>query len=182
MLKKNCKGRKVLYFTSIVVLVVALTGCQLEENISYDGMWLGGTWSNEIGGDSFIVDLETLQFEYDDGGWGMGYSGKIRGITTFNTNGTAGVIFIRYSETGKPTDWDWSDFDNPIPIPIEGDYIGIYFRNLTNTTGQFAVPAEEYEDGKFRTPAKATLTEARAAFIEGVMSDYVSFWVTYTKE
>jgi len=168
-------------------MLIVFTGCQMDDDL-FEGIWLDkswldgsrleGTWESPQGGDSFIINMGTLQLEYDDGGWGMDYSGNIQGIMLFNASGTAGVIFIEYSETGKPTDWDWSDSDNPVPIPVEGDFVGIFFRNLTSTSGQFAAPA----DKNFRTPAQTTLEQAKSAFTEDTAGNYVSVWVTYEKK
>jgi len=171
-----------IYFMCLVVMVIIfLLGCQLGDDPDFDGIWLdktwvdgswlNGTWSTEY--DSYSINTQNLILEYDDGGWGMGFTGNIVGIMLFNTSGTAGIVFIEY--TAKPVDYSTE-------MEPDGDFIGIYFRNLSDTSGQFASPAEEYEKDKFRTPAKATLEEAKAAFTEDLLGDYISFWATYTKE
>jgi len=149
-----------------------------DEGVWITGPWpyLYGEWATEF--DSYIINTVTGRLEYDDGGWGMGFSGEIQGMLLFTRASTSGVIFIRYSEDGRPTDWDWSDPENPIAIPIDGDYIGVFFRNLTDTSGQFANPV----DANFRTPAQQTLAAARLAFTVDTMGDYVSFWATYTRQ
>ena len=162
--------------TIFVVFALVFSGCDTEPN--GDPPSLHGTWADF---DSFIININDGTLEYDDGGdFGMGYTGTILKVTRFNSEGTAGVILIKYDSDNKPSDFDWSDPENPIPIAIPGDYIGIFFRNLTNTTGQFANPINEH----MLTPAKSSLVEAEETFTLDSMNDFVS-WVhaaTYTKQ
>ncbi|MDR2543783.1 MAG: hypothetical protein LBC80_10105 [Treponema sp.] len=175
MFRKNRIGKKAFGFSLVLALMV-FTGCTLEEGTSLGGIWLGGTWSTQY--DRFIIDMEELELVneyYDgDGGWDVAYSGDIIGISMFDPTATAGVIFIFYDQ--KPIDWDTQ-------APPAENIIGIYFRNLTSTTGQFASPVEEDDDENIVTPAKASLAEAKAAFTKDEMDDYIRFgWVTYQKQ
>jgi hypothetical protein len=69
--------------------------------------------------------------------------------------------------------------ENPKPITISGDYIGVYFKDLTNTSAQIANPVDHVT---YLTPAKVTLTEAKATFTADKMQDFVSQWATYQKQ
>jgi hypothetical protein len=143
------------------------SGCSPEPND--DPPSLHGTWADF---DSFIININDGTFEYDDGGdFGMSYTGTILKVTRFNSEGTSGVILIRYDSDNKPTDFGEDD-------PVAGDYIGIFFRNLTDTTGQFANPVDE----DFKTPAKSSLTEAETTFTLDKMGDFVSMWATYVRQ
>jgi hypothetical protein len=158
-----------------IVFTLLFVGCSLdgkpaaqqqEETIS---VTLDGTWMSDFG-DGFVVKLNAETFEYDDGGgFGAGYDGTIEEIVRFNNRGTAGVIFIKY--VNKPIRWDTEE-------EPEGDYIGIYFRNLTTTQGSFAVPFTEEDP----IPAKASLEEAKNSFTEDKVGDYISYWAVYIKQ
>jgi len=159
-------------FAAIFVFVFLVTGClkEPEPDPVDPGLSLNGNWHSEY--DAYIVNLINNTFEYDDGGWDFGFTGNIHEIVKFNNAGSAGIVFIEY--TIKPIDWDTG-------IPPEGDFIGIYFRNLTTTTVEFAVPAENVS-GDYITPAKTSLANAKAAFTEGTTGDYISYWGVYVKQ
>ena len=156
-----------LFFMSAVLFIGCPTEEEEDSNPSLHGRWTASY------GDAYIINLNSQTLEYDDGGWGTGFEGDILKIAKFDSKGTAGIIFIEY--TAKPVDYDTA-------IEPAGDYIGIYFRNLTRATGQFAPPIEEYEAGKYKTPAKASLAETEASFNLDNMGNFVSFWVTYEKQ
>ena len=151
----------------VFVIVAALTGCSepVEDPVS-----LNGSWASEF--DEYIIDLDGETLEYD-GGYGFYYSGNILDINYFDTSRTAGIIFIEYKT--KPIDFDTGK-------EPDGDYIGIYFRYLTSTAGAFASPAEIDKDGKYVTPAKESLEEAKKSFTKDNVGDYVSFWSVCRKQ
>ncbi|MCL1836452.1 MAG: hypothetical protein FWG46_02765 [Treponema sp.] len=154
--------------------VILFTGCDLDDDFEINhelNPMLEGTWKTQW--DGYIIDLNANTLEYDDGGWDLDFKGTIVGVVNFNSENTAGIIFIQYSK--KPTDYDTG-------LPPDGDYVGIYFKELTGTAGQFAPPVEEYDPGEYRTPAKATLEEAKEIFTAGTMGDFVLYWATYEKQ
>ena len=164
-------------FAGLVLIAVSLsvTGCELddeeyEESFEPNPM-LEGEWRTEW--DGYIINLGATTLEYVDGGYGVGFDGTIVKVVNFNSVRTAGIIFIKYGN--KPVDYSTG-------VPPEGDYIGIYFKDLTSATGQFASPVEEYDSDTYLTPAKATQAEAEQTFTEGKAGDYVLSWVTYEKQ
>jgi hypothetical protein len=163
------------YHTKVVAALLLLlafmfTGCSDNPNDN-DSVTLNGTWVSDFG-DGYTININAETLEYDDGGYGIGFDGTILKINKFDNAGTAGIIFIEYVD--KPI--DFSTGTEPA-----GDFIGIYFRNLTSTTVQFASPVEEYEPEKYRTPAKNSLEEAENSFTVDSANNYVSFWGTYSK-
>ena len=171
-----CKIVKVvlLFF---VLSSLLLSGCRTEENELYDELWteenslytLAGTWATEY--DKFIIDLDTQTIEYDDGGWGMGYSGIILEIRKFRENGSAGVILIEYIT--KPTDY-------ATEAPPEGNFTGIYFKDVSGSTGQFSSPTEII-NGKVVTAARTSAADSKKTFSGDAAGSFVSIWSTYTK-
>ena len=151
----------------------------MEDNGEYDELWteagssytLGGEWRAEH--DGYIINISGNLLEYNDGGWGSGFDGTILEIRKFNRSGTVGIIFIEYNN--KPVDFTTG-------VEPAGNFIGIYFRNLTAATGQFASPIEEFESDQFRTPAKVTLAEAKRTFTQGNTGNYVSYWGSYERQ
>jgi hypothetical protein len=151
-------------------------GCSEPDESSFDGIWLESTWVDgtwldgkweSTFDDSYTIDTRELTLKYDDG-WDSGYSGNISGIMLFNNNGSAGVIIIEY--TDKP--YYFGTEDQPI-----GNYIGVYFRNLTKTQGEFTTASTEAD----RIPAKATLDEAKKTFTIDTVGNFTLFWGTYEK-
>jgi hypothetical protein len=161
--------KKNLCASIFLITMLAAAGCTLDNDnsgkISLDGIWLSDY------GDGFIIDLIDNTLAYDFGGGYIGYSGNIKEIKNFNSSGTAGIIFIEY--TIKPVDYNTSE-------EPAGNFIGIYFRNLTAASGQFASPSGPAPD--YITPAQVSLTEAKSSFTEGTMGDYISYWAAYVKQ
>ena len=132
---------------------------------------LHGTWSftGEYGTDRWIIaaaDLNSQKLSYDMDA-DIFFEGIIREVRIFG--GNSGVIFIKY--TKKPTDYGAAN-------PVEGDYVGIFFRSLSAASGQFAQPV----NGDYTTPAQPTLDAALDAFTADTMADYVSEWSTYVRQ
>jgi len=151
----------------IILIIFIAAGCMEPDEVGD----LNGTWSTFY--DSYMICLENNLLVYDDGGWGTEYSGTILDVIEFNDNKSSGIIFIKY--INKPT--DFSTETQPA-----GDYIGIYFRNLTFNIVELSTPTEEYASELFRTPAKATLEEAKLTFTVDTVGDYISYWGTYIKQ
>jgi hypothetical protein len=120
-------------------------------------------------GDGYIININAGTLKYADGGFGTGYDGTIEEIVKFNNSGTAGVILIKY--INKPFYFDTED-------QPAGNYIGIYFRRLTSSQGEFSTPYTEEDP----IPAKAGLEEAKASFTEDKTGDYISFWSVCVKK
>jgi hypothetical protein len=154
-----------------IVLLAAFLfmGCSTESDNAGD---LDGVWLSNYG-DGFIIDLIDNTLAYDFGGGFIGYSGAIKEIIYFGGVKTAGVIFIEY--TIKPVDYDTG-------TEPAGDFIGIYFRKLTGSTGEFASPVGTDGEGNYITPAKTSLEEAKTSFTEETAGDDVLYWVTYVKQ
>jgi hypothetical protein len=151
----------------ILLAVILLAACQMDDgNASSDNPSLNGTWISAY--DGYIIDLKAKILEYDDG-FGGGYDGNIIEIKMFNNNSTVGIIFIKY--ISKP--YYYGTDNQPA-----GDYIGIYFRKLTDKQGEFAPPSTN-EDW---IPAKSSLEEAKNTFTEGEMGSFVSFWSVCIKQ
>ena len=152
----------------ILFAAVLLIACPMEESSESGGgiESLHGKWAAGFG-DYFEIhaELKTLYY-YDGGNFGSSYRGNIMEVVFFT--GNAGVILIEFTE--KPI--DFSLMDEP-----EGDFIGIYFRNLTETSGEFGLAT----DSDFSIPAKNSLQEAKAAFTEGAMGGYFTVPAVYTK-
>jgi hypothetical protein len=131
---------------------------------------INGAWKDNSGGDIYIINLSSKTLEYDDGGWDMGYKGNIKEIVYFNNKGTAGIIFIEY--TKKPIDYGTG-------LPPGGNFIGIYFRNLTSKQGDFTTPSNYPTEP---IPATSTLQEAKNKFTEDTMGTYTAFWSVCVKQ
>ena len=164
---------------ALLLTALVFTGCPMspgpdpwtaEQEWIYEN--LHGTWSAaNLGGDSWVIDAADNNFQtlaYDMGS-GIAFEGRILEVQLFDDDGSVGVILIRYRE--RPTDWEQSE-------PVAGDYIGVFFSNLTATTGQFAAPVDE----NWLTPAQTSLAAARRAFTVDTMGDYVGVWATYVRQ
>jgi len=136
--------------------------------ISVTGSWsrLDGTWdaTNVPGiGDDFTFDTAARIFER--GGFGS-WDGTIPGILLFDTDGSAGLVFIRFGEE-RPSNFpppDWT------PVPVDGNYTAIAFRVATGGF-QFA----ELADENLEMPTTDTLQEARNRFTVDTVDGYVSW-------
>ena len=165
---------------SCLFAALLLGSCTMEPEPPYNELWtkesssytLAGTWVSTYD-DAWTINLTENTLEYDDGGgYGLSFSGNIREIRKFKKDGTIGIIFIEY--TGKPTDYATG-------APPKGDFTGIYFRELTAATGQFASPVEN-KSGLTITAARDTLAAAKKAFTGDKMGNFVTAPATYTKK
>ena len=76
----------------VLSVSILFAACSLDDDD--DEVSLDGTWVSDFG-DGYIINLSTQTLEYDDG-FGGGFDGTIKEIITFNSSGTAGVIFIKF--------------------------------------------------------------------------------------
>jgi len=141
-----------------VLLTGLLLGCEepREENPSLDG-----TWASEFG-ETFTIDLTAKTYSNPaDGEWGdYSLNGNIKEIITFNSSGTAGIIYIEITFKG----------DDFLTDGI-GNFTGVHFTNLTNTTVEFSNPSVgEYPNSK--TPTTSTLADAKNKFTVDKVGDY----------
>jgi len=163
---KECLMNLVKNFFCLALVLAAsllLIGCPLEEDdpavkIPVYGL-LHGTWVGQYG-ERFIINLNNNTFSHDFGDYvSFCYSAAIREIVKFNNAGTAGIIFIEYTNT---VDW-WS-------TTTGGNFTGVYFDNLTNTTVNISNAVDE--SAGYATPTTSSLTSAKALFTEGTIGDY----------
>ena len=162
-----------LFKKSLVILVLAasflLFSCSEPGDSEFYGMWLDGKWYTQY--DGYIIKMDELTLEYDDGGYGFDWKGDIGGVVLFNTNGTAGVILIEF--TKKPVDFDTQ-------AEPAGDFSAVYFRNMT-ATGMELANVAEIDGGNTITSTANTLTAAKSKYTAGAVGNFVSFWAACEK-
>ncbi|MCL2759425.1 MAG: hypothetical protein FWD22_04370 [Treponema sp.] len=122
---------------------------------------LHGTWISQFD-EKFVIDLNnnTIQHDYIGNYPDFCFSGTIHEIVKLTNNGSAGIIFIEY--TNKAGWWGTGD----------GNFTGVYYNNLTDTTIVIANASEEFPPGEYITPTTTTLAAAKARFTEGTIYDY----------
>ena len=171
--------------TLFVVFTVLFVGCKQEPDDDYidDHIFndaLIGTWKDTSAGDGYIIENRGTKtsLSYDYGGGYIGYAGTIRYVAHFNSSKTAGVIIFEYDPDNKQTYYD--SFDNygdpDHEIPLKGDYIGVYYKNLK--PGVSVQIGTAYAEGG---PEEPTLWAAIKAFTEHKEGDYMSYYGIYTK-
>jgi len=145
-------------------------GC--DTNGASGEAWVTGSWSrldstfeatnlDPGNGDTFAFDTAARTFER--GGFGP-WDGAIPGILLFDTDGNAGLVFVRFGEE-RPNNFpppDWA------PVPVEGNYTAIAFRVAT---GGFQLA--ELADENWEMPTTDTLQEARNRFTVDTVDGYV---------
>ena len=149
-------------FLGVCLLIGALgfVGCDLlgktdeteKPDLGGNISALVGTWDS--GSDSYTITTTTIV--YDDGSngeWGFSYKGNICHVSNFNA--VSGVVIIEYTEA--PTSG------------TSGNFIGIYYRDLTATTVKLA---NSYDPEGTET---ATLDTAKAKFTQGNADTLVSW-------
>jgi hypothetical protein len=130
------------------------------------------TWLSEYF-DGYTITASKLS--YDDGfGGGGSYAGTIRYVSNFTS--TAGVIIIEYDAGRKPVYYDsYENYGDPAHIvPLKGNFIGIYYKNLN--PGVSVQIGGAYIDGGAE---KATLDAAKTEFTLGKEGTYISYYGTY---
>jgi hypothetical protein len=167
-----------LFIVSFLFTALLFTGCKQEadEKPGFElDKRLIGTWTSTYD-DSYVITNTHLT--YDDG-YGGGYAGTIRAVTT---SGTAGVIIIEYDANKKPTYYDsYDNYGDPDHIvPLNGNFVGIYYESLTPNTsvnmGQ-AVNLSTYTGAE-----TATLNQAKNKFTLGTKGDFIGEMGVYEKK
>jgi len=155
-------SRRAFALSVLLCLSLALlfTGCSTDGDggggvgLSSDliGRWAStGSW----GTDGYSIDTKKASYFYDDSTM---YAGTIRHVENFTDS--AGVIIIEYDK----------EYDNP-----DGNFIGIYFKNLTPGVSVQMGIATLYP----ATTEEATLNAAVAAFTLGNEGKYMSYYGLY---
>jgi len=146
MRRDGAKAAKCVRYLCVLFLFTnfLFMGCEdpKDENPS-----LHGTWESEYG-EVFIIDLTKKTYSNPaDGEWGD-YSlyGNIKEIVTFNSNGTAGIIYIEITSKG-----------DVLLTNGTGNFTGVHFINLTDTTVEISAAVDE----SYATPVRETLAQAK---------------------
>ena len=156
------QARNVFAFAALSFLFTALlfTGCgDGGGNTVSTGskVSLNGTWVSEYG-EKWIINLNNNSLDcpsedYPD----YAYAGTISEVEYFNNNNTTGIIFIELASTGAS-----------FAKSGEGNFTGIYFTNLTNTTVEISTAA----DTSYATPVRETLAKAKELLNVDSVSTY----------
>ena len=165
-------GAKFVKRNLCIMVMMLLTGflllsCQEPETeqLSIDGTWISG-W-----GERWVINLDsnTIRSDGESGGfeW-FNYTADIHDIVYFT--GSAGIIFIEYTETG--TFWSKG----------EGNFTGVYFGSLTDTTVEIADASEVIPPDTYITPAATTLALAKSKFTAGTINEYFAITSACVRE
>jgi hypothetical protein len=149
----------------LIIPVLLITGCSTDPE---EPGALHGTWVSEFD-ERFTIDLtkNTLQHDYVGEFTAFCFEGNIHQIVFFNS--TTGIIFIEYTDKA---DW-W--------VTKTGNFTGIYFRYLTNTTVELAnAAAGEWPDSY--TPTTMNLPDAKTKFTVDTVSEYFSMTSACVKQ
>jgi hypothetical protein len=174
-------ARNVFAFVALSFLFTALlfTGCQdggggtLPKNDNKLDSNLIGTWTDPQFSDGYTITATHLT--YADWQGEISYAGSIRYATSFSN--TAGVIIIEYDADHKAKYYtDFDDDWNPIgdPLPLEGDFLGIYYQNLKS--GESVQISGAIDPITYLGVEAATLNAAISKFTVDAANDYVSMW------
>lgn len=138
----------------LIFVSIIFSSCNFNkpENSSLVGTWLSPY------GDGYIITENSLT--YDDGGWGLGWTGKI--IET--TGSSSGYIYIQYETVGDKK-----------PSNSVGKYTTIHFENLS----EFAVQLADSHKADGISFAE-TLEQAKTEFT--VENGYFAFHGEYVKK
>jgi len=155
-------SRNVFAFVALSLLLTALlfTGCgdgggtPTESRTSLDG-----TWKSEYD-ELFIINLTAKTYSNPaDGAWGdYSLNGNIKEIVTFNSSGSAGIIYIEITSKG-----------NYFSTSGTGNFTGVHFINLTDTTVEISTAADAIT---YKTPVYSTLADAKSALNENSVQMY----------
>jgi len=168
--RRRC-ARNVFTFVTLSFLFTALlfTGCEdgggtpTESRTSLDG-----TWKSEYG-EVFIIDLTAKTYSNPaDGEWGdYSLNGDIKEIVTFNSSGSAGIIYIEITSKGDALSTNGT-----------GSFTGVHFINLTDTTVEISAAADE----TYATPVRTTLELAKDLLNEDSVQTYFAMTSACTKQ
>jgi len=145
-----------LQFLLLMIFILQFSNCDLNGTDNSD--YPEGSWSS--GSDSYEISATILN--YDDGSngqWGMSYSGKIHHKSRFNDK--AGVLIIEYTEP---------------PAFAVGNFIGIYYRDLSKDTVKLANP---YDPEGTET---STLADALQKFTKANEGKMVNWSIVQTQK
>jgi len=167
-------AQNVFAFVALSFLFTALlfTGCQdgggTPPPSTGNNPSLDGTWKSEYG-EVFIIDLTAMTYKNPaDGEWGdYSLNGDIKEIAKFNSSGSAGIIYIEITSKG-----------NDFSTNGTGNFTGVHFINLTNTTVEIAAAANE----TYATPVYSTLADAKSALNENSVQTYFAMTSACTKQ
>ena len=154
---------------------LALAGCSNSNN-DVTFAWISGTW-NSAQSDGYVITGGHLSYGYSGT---ISYQGNIQYVEYFTPD--SGVIIFEYDANGKPQYYEGYDENyNPIGNPQDppGDFIAVYFKNLTASTGQFATA---YDASKPLGCEVGTLAAAKDTFTLQALDSFVSYWGGYTKQ
>jgi hypothetical protein len=138
------------------------------------GTWTDSSWSDTGDYDGYTIGSNN--FSYIFGGTDyefMGFAGNIVYVSNFYYN--SGVIIIEYDPDHKAS--YYGPAPDYAPLPLKGDYIGIYYKNL--------VPGVLVEMGVANEPGgaeKTSLVEAINAFTLGNEGAYMTHYGTYIRQ
>ncbi len=172
ILRRSVFTLTVLFCLSSALLI----GCKMDDDDKFvDDHKLNnkliGTWADTNSGDSYIITGDHLTYQF---GTTINYAGTIEYVSNFSDS--AGVIIIKYDAEHRSIYYADDHYGDPDYIlDLKGDYLGVYFKELTPGSvqigGVYAAGGAE----------EATLNDAKAAFTSGNEGDYMSWYGTYTK-
>ena len=153
--------------------------CKDEDNFVDDNQLnanLIGTWTSNNGDwgiDGYKITADHLTYGNGATVANISNAGTIKYVSNFSS--TAGVIIIQYDSNHKASYSDYSKTP-PTPLPLKGDFIGVYYKNLK--PGVSVQMGGAYIDGGAE---EATLDAAKAAFTKGREGTYMAMYGTYLK-
>ena len=147
------RGRLALSVLLIFVSII-FSSCNFNKPEDFS---LVGTWLSPYG-DGYIITETTVT--YDDGGWGLGWTGKIIEIT----GSSSGYIYIQYESLEEGLDSE-----------VLGKYLTIHYENLSEVAVQLANPYKA--DG---ISFAETLEQAKTEFT--VENGYFGYHGEYVKK
>ena len=106
------------------------TSCKTDEDNFVDDHQLNanliGTWTSGWG-DGYKITADHLTYYSSVTTSSISNAGTIRYIVNFSNS--AGVIIIQYDSDHKASYLDYTKTP-PAPLPLKGDYIGVYYKDL----------------------------------------------------
>jgi len=141
---------------------------------------LTGTWAADGSTDSYTIGSTRLSYVGWDGVGG--YSGTIKHISQFTNN--SGVIIIQYDKGHENSYPIYDESWNPTGeyFPLHGDFIGIYYEDLTSTSVNIGTAYDLSSAGVDSGPEQVSLNAAIDTFTEANMGTYFSMRTHYDKQ
>ncbi|WP_461246511.1 hypothetical protein [Treponema sp. R6D11] len=169
-------------YASFVVLLLMLlfAGCEEEPEptnpIEQFDTRLVGTWTCNSSGyiDGYIITSNHITYANGNTLENITSAGTIKYTSQFTSD--SGVIIIEYDSDHKASYSDWTQ-NPPTSLPLKGDFIGIYYKNLV--PGVSVDIGGAYVDGGAE---EATLANAKAAFTVDNEGTYMSYYGRYLKQ